>query len=201
MAGLHFSHAFALGFLDREEECRDAMIRAYGIDTAFMRGFFQLARVLGANGHVSAGEGLLDTPDLIKTLNKVEMEYQRGLFYMQAGLYTEAAELLSNVSSKRHKDFALRTVLYRAYAELGETRQMYKTLEGLVDLDRERVVRDMPWAFKKLGDLAYDLHLDPLAADWYGQYLEIVPDDPDAERMRELVDQWKGQKVKSPNLL
>ena len=190
-AGLHFSHALALGFLDRGEECRKAMIRAYSIDTAYMRGFFQLARVLGANGHISAGEELLKTPDLAKTLNKVEMDYQWGLFYMQAGLYKQAADMLTTVTSRRPKDFALKTVLYRAYAELDETRDMYKALESLVTLDRDRVVRDMPWAFKKLGDLAWELHLDPVAANWYGQYLEIVPDDPDAGKMRDLVESWK----------
>ena len=90
-AGIHFSRAVALGFLDKGEECRDAMIQAYAIDNAYLRGFFQLARVLGANGRISAGEALLETSDLKKTLPEIEMEYQRGLFYSQAGLHQDCA--------------------------------------------------------------------------------------------------------------
>ena len=195
-AGLQFSHAVALGFLDRGEECREAMVGAYGIDSAYMRGFFQLARVLGANGRINAGEALLETSDLQKILPEVEMEYQRGLFYTQAGLYQQAVEILVDVAAKRQKDFAVRTVLYRAFEELGNTRKMYKTLEDLVQLDRGRVVRDMPWAFKKLGDLAWNFHLDLVAARWYEQYLELVPDDPDAGKMRELIKIWEGKDLK-----
>ena len=199
-AGLHFSHAVALGFLDRGEECRDAMVSAYGIDSAYMRGFFQLARVLGANGRINAGEALLETSDLRKTLPEVEMEYQRGLFYTQAGLHQQAVAILVDVAAKRPKDFAIRTVLYRAYEELGETRKMYSLLEDLVQLDRERVARDMPWVFKKLGDLAWNFHLDPVAAKWYTQYLALVPGDPDAGKMRELIEIWEGRNTK-PNLV
>jgi tetratricopeptide (TPR) repeat protein len=195
-AALHFSHALALGFLDKGEECRDAMLMAFSIDASYMRGFFQLARVLGASGHINSGEALLKTSDLEKTLPKDEMKYQWGLFYMQAGLYQDAVEKLVDVAAKRRKDFAVKTVLYRAYAELGETRRMYSVLEDLVELDSERVGRDMPWAFRKLGDLAYDLHLDPVAADWYEQYLALVPDDPGAARMRELIEVWKDREVK-----
>lgn len=190
-AGLHFSHAFALGFLDKGVECREAMVRAYGIDAVYMRGFFQLARVLGANGRLSAGEALLETSDLSKTLSKNEMDYQRALFYMQAGLYQQAAEILVDVTGRRPKDFAIKTILYRAYEELGETQKMYRVLDGLVRLDRDRVVRDMPWAFKKLGDLAWNIHLDPVAASWYKQYLVLFPDDPDAGKMRELIEKWE----------
>ena len=192
-AGLHFSHAVALGFLDKGEECRDAMLRAYSIDSAYMRGFFQLARVLGMNGRISAGEALLDTPDLKKTLPELEMDYQRGFFYTQAGLYQEAAAILVDVAAKKPKDFAIRTVLYRAYEELGETKKMYSILEDLVQLDRNRVAKDMPWAFKKLGDLAWNFHLDSVAARWYQQYLELVPDDPDRARMLEMIDTWKDR--------
>lgn len=199
-AGLHFSHAVALGFLDRGEECREAMVRAYGIDSAYMRGFFQLARVLGANGRINAGEALLETSDLKKMLPEVEMEYQRGLFYTQAGLYQQAAAILVDVAAKRPKDFAIRTVLYRAYEELGDTRRMYSILEDLVQLDRDRVARDMPWTFKKLGDLAWNFHLDSVAARWYKQYLALAPDDPDAGKMRELIEKWEGRDTK-PNIV
>ena len=195
-AGLNFSHAVALGFLDRGEECREAMVRAYGIDSAYLRGFFQLARVLGANGRINAGEALLETSDLTKVFPEVEMEYQRGLFYTQAGLYQQAVEILVDVAGKRGKDFAVRTVLYRAYEELDNTRKMYRTLENLVQLDRDRVARDMPWAFKKLGDLAWNFHLDLVAARWYEQYLALVPDDPDAGKMGELIKKWEGKDLK-----
>ena len=191
-AGIHFSHAFALGFLDKGEECREAMLMAYSIDTVYIKGFFQLARVLGANGRINAGEALLETSDLAKTLSADEMDYQRALFYVQAELYNQAAELLVEVAAKRPKDFAVRTVLYHAYEMMDDTQKMYTVLERLIRIDRDRVVRDMPWAFKKLGDLAWNIHLDPVAASWYMQYLELVPDDPEAEKMQALVDEWKG---------
>jgi tetratricopeptide (TPR) repeat protein len=191
-AGLHFSHAVALGFLDKGDECRDAMVRAYGIDAVYMKGFFQLARVLGANGRLSAGEALLETPDLSKTLSRDEMDYQRALFYMQAGLYQQAVEMLVDVTAKRPKDFAARTILYHAYEELGEEQNMYRVLDGLVRLDRDRVKRDMPWAFKKLGDIAWNVHMDPVAAGWYKHYLELVPGDPDAAKMLGLIEKWEG---------
>jgi hypothetical protein len=191
-AGLRFSHAIALGFLDKGEECREEMLNAYAIDSTYMKGFFQLARVLGANGRVSAGEALLETSDLNKTLPEIEMDYQRGLFYAQAGLHVQAAEILVNVAAKRPKDFAIRTVLYKSYEQLDDTRRMYSTLEDLVQLDRGRVTRDMPWAFKKLGDLAWNFHMDLFAAGWYEQYLAVVHDDPDSTRMREIVKRWEG---------
>jgi tetratricopeptide (TPR) repeat protein len=168
------------------------MVRAYGIDTVYMKGFFQLARVLGANGRLNAGETLLDTPELSKTLSRDEMDYQRALFYMQAGLYQQAVAMLIDVTGKRPKDFAVRTILYRAYEELGEEQNMYRVLDGLVRLDRDRVKRDMPWAFKKLGDIAWNVHMDPVAAGWYKHYLELVPDDPDAAKMLELIKKWEG---------
>lgn len=197
-AGIQFSHAVALGFLDKGEECRDAMVRAYGIDNAYLRGFFQLARVLGANGRISAGEALLETPDLQKTLPEIEMDYQRGLFYAQAGLHQQAAAILLDISSMRPKDFAIRTVLYRSYEGLGETRKMYGVLEDLVAIDRGRVERDMPWVFKKLGDLAFNFHLDPMAANWYSEYLKLVPDDPDRDEMLKLVEEWKDKEYNRP---
>jgi hypothetical protein len=196
-AGLHFSHAFALGFLDKGEETRDAMVRAYGIDQNYLQGFFQLARVLGSNGRIAAGEALLETSDLKKTLPEIEMDYQRGLFYFQAGLHQEAVGILSEVAAKRQKDFAVRTVLYKAYEELGQERRMYSVLEDLVDIDLGRVERDMPWALKKLGDLAWSFHLDYVASVWYEHYLELVPGDPDSARMQELIDVYEGVEMKT----
>jgi hypothetical protein len=128
------------------------------------------------------------------------MEYQQGLFYMQAGMYEDAVRVLVDVSGKRPKDFAIRTVLYRAYEELGETRRMYSVLEDLVEIDEGRVARDMPWAFKKLGDIAWNLHMDPVAAGWYKRYLEINPGDPESAKMQELIDTWEGVEPKTRKL-
>jgi tetratricopeptide (TPR) repeat protein len=196
-AGIHFAHALSLGFLDKGEECREAMLRAYEIDTAYLKGFFQLARVLGANGHIGAGEALLDTPDLYKTLSAIEMDYQRGLFYVQSGLYVEAVKLLENVAGKRPEDFAIRTVLYHAYEQMGEERKMNEALTELLRIDRDRVAREMPWVFKKLGDISWNHHRDHFAAYWYRQYLELVHDDPDSLRMQEVVEEYKDFDLRS----
>jgi len=189
-AGLHFSHAFALGFSDRGTESSEALVKAYAIDVNYIKGFFQLARVLGANGHVEAGEALLEAPDLRNTLPRVEVDYQRGLFYFESQLYDQAKDILEDVAKMRPADFALRTILYRVYLELDDREKMQRTLYKLVDLDENRVVRDMPWAFKELGDLSLESGSETMAVKWYRKYLLTNPDDPDRERIEVLVESY-----------
>ena len=189
-AGLHFSHAFALGFSDRGGESSEALVKAYAIDANYIKGFFQLARVLGANGHVEAGEALLETPDLRNSLPRVEVDYQSGLFYFESQLYDQAKDILEDVAEIRPADFALRTILYRAYLELDDRENMLRTLRKLVNIDEGRVVRDMPWAFKELGNLSLESGSETMAVMWYRKYLMTDPDDPDRERIEVLVESY-----------
>lgn len=189
-AGLFFSLALARGFLDRAEGCREALLEAYALDSVYMRGFFQLARVLGGTGRIETGEHLLETPDLLKIIPAIEMDNQRGLFYFNAGRYFDAITFLESVATRRPDDFAVRTVLLRAYEEAGVSDGMLRTLERLIAIDAARVERDMPWVYKRIGELAEKAGLRVRAAEAYDRYMQLVPGDENEAWMRAIVDQY-----------
>ncbi|HVO76810.1 MAG TPA: hypothetical protein VMT60_02390, partial [Candidatus Bathyarchaeia archaeon] len=66
--GLYFSLAIAEGFSNKGAECRAALLEAYRLDPEYLKGFFQLARVLADAGKIDAGLEILDTPDLSKII-------------------------------------------------------------------------------------------------------------------------------------
>ena len=189
-AGLFFSLAVARGFDGRAEGCREALLEAYRLDPAYLRGFFQLARVLGGANKVEAGEYLLETPDLVKVIPAIEMDLQRGMFYFGAGDYHNAIIFLESVASQRRDDFAVRTVLLRAYEEVGATGKAAAVLEALIEIDAGRVDRDMPWVYKRLGRLTEEAGLGARAAEAYARYLELVPGDEDAESMSRVIERY-----------
>lgn len=189
MAGLFFSLGLTEGFLDKPEQSRRALLRAYELDQAYLPGFFQLARVLAGMGLVETGEYLLATPDLVNTVPEIEMNYQKGFFYLAADRQYDAITWLERVAGRRPEDFAVRTVLRQAYEDIGHTEKEMETLEKLLSIDTQRVERDMPWVYKRLGRLSEDAGRIERAAETYGRYLELAPDDADAPRMRAVVDQ------------
>lgn len=189
MAGLFFSLGLVEGFLDRPERSRGALLRAYELDQAYLPGFFQLARVLAGMDLVRAGEYLLDTPDLINVIPGVEMDYQRGFFYLGAGRPYDAITFLVRVAAQRREDFALRTVLRQAYEEVGDAASERRIIGELFSLDTARVERDMPWIYRRLGELAEEAGDLPAAAEAYERYLELVPGDEGADQMRKVIGQ------------
>lgn len=189
-AGLWFSLAVSRGFQGKGEESREALLEAYSLDGAYMRGFFQLARVLGSSGQVEAGRALLETPDLAKIIPEEELDYQKGVFFFAAGDYFEAVDYLEAVARRRPDDFALRTIIFRAYEEIGDDMKMSSTLEALLRLDAGRVDRDMPWVYKRLGDLVAARDLSARAAELYEHYIELYPEDEEAERLKEYIERW-----------
>ncbi|MBU8921706.1 MAG: hypothetical protein KOO63_07780 [Bacteroidales bacterium] len=191
-AGLFFSLAVAQGFNGDGEAAVESIFSAYDIDTTYLRGFFQLARVLAVSGKVEAGEQILSSSGLSKLINRDELDYQKGIFFFNAGDFYNALTYLELIGTKRPKDFALRTVMYQAYKGMDNVPMMTITLEKLIRMDEDRVIRDMPWVYKELGSLAENAGVFKRALEVYQVYLQYVPNDPDAARLRKKVGDWKA---------
>jgi tetratricopeptide (TPR) repeat protein len=187
MAGLFFSLGLVDGFLDDAQQSRDALLRAYRLDQGYLPAFFQVARVLAGMGLVETGTYLLDTPDLGHIVPEIEIESQKGFFYLAAGRPYDAITWLERVAGVRPDDFAVRTVLAQQYREIGDAEKETRTLEELLSIDTQRVERDMPWVYKRLGELAEQAGMRERAAQMYERFLELSPDDDDAPRMRRLI--------------
>jgi tetratricopeptide (TPR) repeat protein len=197
-AGLYFSLALALGFQDKGPECRAALLNAYRLDGEYLKGFFQLARVLANAGKITAGLAILDTSDLGKIMSKTEMDYQRGVFYYTAHKPDEAIKYLSNVARNRPQDFGLFTILLRAYREAGNDRGQIFALQKLIDIDDGRVKREMPWVYADLGDLYAASKQYMNARPAYERYMQVHPDDSLAAVFRKRIDTWKTRKLLAP---
>jgi hypothetical protein len=192
-AGLFFSLAIAEGFRDKGEECRAALLEAYRLDGEYLKGFFQLARVLADAGKLNAGINILDTPDLTKIMAKPEIDYQRGLFYYTAHKPFDAATYLGNVAQYRPNDFGLFTILFRAHREAGNNQGQIFALQKLVSIDDGRVKREMPWVYADLGDLYAKANIYGNAKDMYEKYMKVFPDDSISAKIKARLDSWKAK--------
>ena len=190
-AGLFFSLAVARGFQDKGETCLQALLKAYDLDTAYLKGFFQFARVLGVNGNVDAGEKILNSSEIKALVPEGELDYQKGLFFFSAGLNRDAILYLELVAQKKPKDFALRTVMYKAYKNINDVPKMTATLEKLIKMDENRVIRDMPWVYLELGQLCEEFGVYQRARETYEKYLDYVPNASNAVELRKKINQWK----------
>ncbi len=197
-AGLYFSLAVARGFENKGPECRAALLDAYRLDSQYLKGFFQLARVLADAGKLDAGFEILDTPELAKILAPVELDYQRGLFLYTAHKPFDAAAYLARVAQQRPKDFGLHTILFRAHREAGNDQGQMSALQKLVKIDDGRVRREMPWVYADLG-LLYDR--DSLwvnASQMYEKYMQVHPGDSLSKVFQKRIDGWKAKKMLKP---
>lgn len=190
-AGLFFSRAVAESFSEDGEAASASLLSAYDLDPAYLRGFFQLARILAVNGKIKAGETILDSSALKKLIPEEELDYQKGIFFFNGKLYYDALVYLEMVAQKRPKDFALRTVMYQAYKATENIGSMTLILEQLIKLDQNRVLRDMPWVYKELGMLSEQVGMTQRALEAYDMYLKYVPKDKDAESIRKKIDDWQ----------
>ncbi len=193
-AGIFFSLAVARGFQGKGKESSEALGKAYLADSAYIRGFFQLARVLAVNDKLFAGQDILNSSELKAIVPQVELDYQMGLFFFNARAYHDAITYLELVLKSRRDDFALKTVLYKAYKEVGDTRKMYNTLYRLIKLDEERVARDMPWVFLDFGMLCEQERLYVTAAENYQKYLNYVPSAENADELKEKIKLYSKEK-------
>jgi len=197
-AGLYFALAVARGFENKGPECRAALLDAYRLDGEYLKGFFQLARVLASEGKLDAGFEILETPDLAKIIAPVELDYQRGLFLYTAHKPFDAAAYLARVAQQRPKDFGLHTILFRAHREAGNEQGQISALQKLVTIDNGRVRREMPWVYADLGQL-YDKNNYPgNASQMYEKYMQVHPDDSLSKVFKKRIDGWKAKKILKP---
>jgi hypothetical protein len=197
-AGLYFSLAIARGLEDKGSECRAALLEAYGLDSEYLKGFFQLARVLADAGKLDAGFAILDTPELAKIIAPVELDYQRGLFLYTAHKPFDAAAYLGRVAQQRPKDFGLYTILFRAHREAGNDQGQIGALQRLISIDNGRVRREMPWVYADLGQLYDRNNYWVNASQMYEKYMQVYPDDSLSKVFRKRIDGWKAKKLLKP---
>lgn len=186
-AGLHFALAVTKGFMEKGIESREELLKAMQIDGGYLSGFFQLARVLAAQDKIKTGEEILETPYLVKILSDVERNYQKGIFYMVGHRPFDALTYLSKVAQIRPDDFSLQSLLYGLYREVGNDRMAVLSLEKLRKIDNARVIREMPWVYKVLGELYDKTKVYGNAADMYRIYLQIAPNDTSAARLKKRI--------------
>lgn len=182
--GIRFARGVALGFQEKGMEARGEVLAAYRLDHQYLRGFYQLARVLGAAGKIATGEEILGTPELKTIVGDEELDYQYGLFYFNARRPFDAATFLSKVASTRPKDFGLQTILFRAYREMGDGFRESIAMQRLVDIDGGRVRREMPWVYGDLGALYEKQGFWKNAREIYNDYLKYQQDDSLAAAFR-----------------
>jgi hypothetical protein len=197
-AGLYFSLAVARGFENKGIEARAAMLEAYRLDSEYLMGFFQLARVLGDAGVVDAGFDLLETPEIAKIVAPVELDYQRGLFLYTAHKPFDAAAYLGRVAQQRPKDFGLFTILFRAQREAGNEQGQMFALNKLVSIDDGRVRREMPWVYADLGRLYERQGFLGNASEMYDRYIQVHPGDSLSKVFTKRIDGWKAKKLIKP---
>ncbi|MCX5752338.1 MAG: hypothetical protein NTW97_01695 [Candidatus Krumholzibacteria bacterium] len=197
-AGLYFSLAVARGFEDKGPECREALLGAYRLDGEYLKGFFQLARVLADAGKLEAGFAILETPDLAKIIAPVELDYQRGVFLYTAHKPFDAAAYLARVAQQRPKDFGLFTILFRAHRDAGNEKGQIGALQKLVNIDNGRVRREMPWVYADLGQLYDRNNYWVNASQMYEKYMQVHPDDSLSKAFKKRIDFWKAKKLLKP---
>jgi len=197
-AGIYFFLAIAEGFQDKGPECRAALLDAYRLDGEYLRGFFQLARVLADAGKIAAGLDILDTPDLEKILSPDDMSYQRGVFFYTAHKPLDAMTYLMRVAEQRPKDFGLFTILFRACREAENDEGQISALQKLVDIDDGRVKRSMPWVYADLGRLYEKIGYPGNASELYEKHIQANPGDSLSTVFRKRIDTWKAKKIIRP---
>jgi len=190
--GLYFTLGVTRGFNGEGTESRDALLQAFRLDSAYLRAFFQLANILAVQDKVEAGIEIIDTPELGKIMSDVELNFQRGTFYLNAKRPYDALTYLKKVVQVRPDDFALQTVMYQAYRQADDVPQMMLTLEKLRNMDEGRVRRDMPWVYKELGRLYEEATLYKNALESYERYLAVIPDDENKDEIRGKVEAWRA---------
>ena len=196
-AGAYFSLAVARGFQDKGEECRAALLDAYSIDSEYLRGFVQLARVLGGAGKLVAGIEILDTRELSRIMAPIELEYQKGVFFYTANRPFDAITHLEIAASQRPNDFGLYSILFKAYRDAGDSAGQLASLRKLVAIDDGRVKREMSWVYADLGQLYEKADSTENAVRMYEKYVQANPQDSLATVLSKRI-KTLGAKTRAP---
>ncbi len=196
--GLHFSLAVVRGFMEKGMESREAALEALRLEGVYIRAFFQLAMVLAVNGRVDTGVEIIETPELTNILSPVELNHQKGIFFLNGGRPFDAVTYLKKVADMQPKNFTLHTALYRAYSEAGLRERSTMILEKMRRIDEWRMKREMPWAFKQLGINYEKATIYKNALEAYEIYISIAPPDSVSGEMLEKIARWREMYNKHP---
>jgi len=197
-SGVYFALAIAQGYQNKSEECRASLLSAYGLDSVYLRGLFQLARVLGDAGAIDTGIEIIDMPELAKIVGPIDLDYQRGLFFYSAHRPFDAITYLVNVARQRPKEFGLFTILFKAYRDAGDDNGQRLALQKLVDIDEGRVRREMPWVYADLGQVYDRLGYYGNASENFEKYIQMHPDDSLSKVFQKKLDAWKAKGLLKP---
>lgn len=196
--GLRFSRAFAAGLAGRGKEAAADVLAAYGIDKEYKPAFFQLAKVLGANGRVDAGLAILDSPDLAPIFSKDAINYEKGLFYYTAGRPREAIDFLTAASALRPTDFNLLLIIIQTQKMLGDVKGELAALRSLIALNEDKVKWEAPWAFAEFGRIEEKKDSLATASRMYEKYIHAVPQDSLATSFQKKIDAWRAKGLIKP---
>jgi hypothetical protein len=175
--GLAFSAAVTCAFMDRGVESREELKRAYSLDPMYIRGFFQLAQVLAVNGQVETGETILQTEELARAVSEKELSYHKGVFYLNAGRFYDSINHLRRAIRRGQKSFPLRSLLYTAFMHTENEEGMIRSLESMLEINERKVIREMPWVYRRLAELYLKGSREEEALELYERYLRVVPPD------------------------
>jgi hypothetical protein len=191
--GLRFSLAFAEGLAGKGKDALSAVLAAYGADKEYRPGFFQLAKVLGANGRVDAGLAILNSSELAVIFPKDAIDYEKGLFYYAAGRPKEAIGYLLPAAAQRSTDFNLLLIIIQTQKALGDVNGELAALKSLIALNEEKVKWEDPWAFAELGRIEEKKDSLETASLMYEKYIGAVPQDSLGASFQKKIDAWKAK--------
>lgn len=196
--GLYFARAIAQGYQNKGSDCRVSLLGAYNLDNEYLRGFFQLARVLADAEIIDAGIEIIDTPELANIIGAADLDYQRGLFFYTAHRPFDAITYLANVARQRPKEFGLFTILFRAYRDAGDVNGQRFSLQKLIAIDEARVRREMPWVFADLGQIYDAQGYYGNAGELYAKYIEASPGDSLSQALQKKLDGFRAKGLLNP---
>ena len=192
-AGLRFSLAFAEGLAGKGKDATTAVLGAYGADKEYRPGFFQLAKVLGANGRIDAGLAILNSPELKLIFPTDAIDYEKGLFFYTAGRPKEAIGYLTAAAAQRTTDFNLLLIIIQTERTLGNVKGELAALRSLIALSEDKVKWEAPWAFVELGRIEEKRDSLETASIMYEKYIRAVPQDSVTAALQKKIDAWKAK--------
>jgi tetratricopeptide (TPR) repeat protein len=147
--------------------------------------------VLAVGGRIDTGVEIIGSKVLPMIISPYELDYQKGIFFMNAARPVEAITYLENAVQLRPRDFLLRSLLFKAHRDAGRRDDMVLTFEELRGIDEERIGRETPWVYKDMGKMYESVTRYGPASEMYGLYLELAPGDSSAREIRGKIENWK----------
>ncbi|HPR64976.1 MAG TPA: sulfatase-like hydrolase/transferase [Thermoanaerobaculia bacterium] len=126
----------------------------------------------------------------------VFMNNELGMVYLNSGHVREAARLFAKVLTLNPEDVDARLNLGGCLVYMGRFKEAREQFEAVL-----QKFPDDPDALVNLGSICYEMAPDPecMKRAW-GHFLEIVPDDPESDTIRTLVQKGKVKEKKADKL-